>query len=71
APQLARALDGTRIPVATVQTLERAVDEAAARARSGDAVLLSPGCESFDQFTDYRHRGDRFAELVRALAVRA
>lgn len=71
APQLARALDETRIPVATVQALERAVDEAAARAHPGDAVLLSPGCESFDQFTDYRHRGDRFAELVRALAVRA
>jgi UDP-N-acetylmuramoylalanine--D-glutamate ligase len=49
-------------------TLDRAVAEAQHLARFWDAVLLSPGCESFDQFADYRARGDRFAELVRALA---
>ena len=67
APQLARAFAGMRVPVEEVHTLEGAVKEAVARTRPGDAVLLSPGCESFDQFTDYRERGDRFADLVHAL----
>jgi UDP-N-acetylmuramoylalanine--D-glutamate ligase len=48
-------------------TLERAVGEAAAEAESGDTVLLSPACASFDQFRDFEQRGDRFRELVGAL----
>jgi UDP-N-acetylmuramoylalanine--D-glutamate ligase len=47
--------------------LEEAVGEAAARARAGDTVLLSPACASFDMFRDYAERGDRFRELVEAL----
>ncbi|TMI84789.1 MAG: hypothetical protein E6H03_01425 [Bacillati bacterium ANGP1] len=49
-------------------TLEAAVRTAHEVARSGDVVTLSPGCESFDQFKDYRERGDRYLELVSALA---
>jgi UDP-N-acetylmuramoylalanine-D-glutamate ligase len=30
-------------------------------------VLFAPACESFDQFRDYRERGDRFVALVRAV----
>ena len=71
APHLGEALALTAVPVHQMSTLERAVDEAASRARPGEAVLLSPGCESFDQFTDYRQRGDRFVDLVRALSVNA
>lgn len=50
-----------------VGTLDKAVAIAAQRATPGDVVLLSPGCASFDQFTSFEHRGDRFAELVHSL----
>jgi UDP-N-acetylmuramoylalanine--D-glutamate ligase len=48
-------------------TLERAVERAAARARPGEVVLLSPACASFDAFADFEQRGERFRELVEAL----
>jgi len=53
--------------VAECETLERAVGEAAAEAESGDTVLLSPACASFDQFRDFEDRGDRFRRLVEGL----
>jgi len=52
------------IAVAECGTLERAVGAAAAEAVSGDTVLLSPACASFDQFRDFEDRGDQFRELV-------
>ncbi|MGH2400076.1 MAG: UDP-N-acetylmuramoyl-L-alanine--D-glutamate ligase, partial [bacterium] len=64
APMLERVLSGLRAHIRDVGTLDRAVAEAAEMAKAGEAVLLSPGCESFDQFRDYRQRGDRFVELV-------
>jgi len=67
APVLAEAFAGLSVPVRVVETLERAFAAATAQTRAGDAVLLSPGCESFDQFRDYRDRGDRFAALVAEL----
>jgi len=47
--------------------LEDAVQKAAAAARSGDVVLLSPACASFDAFENFEQRGDRFREIVREL----
>jgi UDP-N-acetylmuramoylalanine--D-glutamate ligase len=53
--------------VAECETLERAVGEAASEAESGDTILLSPACASFDQFRDFEQRGDRFRRLVEGL----
>ncbi len=48
-------------------TMKEAVEVARNLASRGDVVLLSPGCASFDEFTDYRARGRVFQELVRTL----
>ncbi len=48
-------------------TLARAVEAAAKRARPGDTVLLAPACASFDQFENYEHRGRVFKQLVHEL----
>ncbi len=50
-------------------SLEEAVQAAAAAARPGDTVLLSPACASLDMFRDYTHRGAVFAQAVRELTA--
>ena len=56
------------VPCEVYGTLERAVEAAQREALPGEIVLLSPGTASFDQFTSYRERGERFTEKVRAVA---
>jgi len=48
--------------------LEEAVRRAAAAARPGETVLLSPACASFDAFENFERRGERFRELVGGLS---
>jgi UDP-N-acetylmuramoylalanine--D-glutamate ligase len=47
--------------------LEDAVRRAAGAASSGEVVLLSPACASFDAFDNFEQRGDRFREIVEGL----
>ena len=54
-------------PCMPKDSLLEAVREAAQSAVSGDVVLLSPACSSFDMFTDYRHRGEVFRQAVMEL----
>jgi UDP-N-acetylmuramoylalanine--D-glutamate ligase len=68
APLVAAALAG-RCEVVFAGSMAEAVGLAAAAAREGDTVLLSPACASFDMFRDYKHRGDAFAAAVKALAA--
>ncbi|MEM7629176.1 MAG: UDP-N-acetylmuramoyl-L-alanine--D-glutamate ligase [Planctomycetota bacterium] len=49
--------------------LDRAVAQACARAKPGDAILLSPACASWDQFPDFRARGEAFAAACAEHAV--
>jgi len=58
---------GRLLPVTRVATLEEAVAAARRWAATGDAVLLSPACSSFDLFRNYEERGARFRALVEAL----
>ncbi|MBN2437298.1 MAG: UDP-N-acetylmuramoyl-L-alanine--D-glutamate ligase [Deltaproteobacteria bacterium] len=53
---------GGVVQTAIAATLQEAVDAAYGSASPGDVVLLSPGCTSFDEFKDYKERGDRFQE---------
>jgi UDP-N-acetylmuramoylalanine--D-glutamate ligase len=59
--KIKRALKGES-PIFTYGTLEEAVEFALKNAESGDKVLLSPGCASFDMFKDYKERGKVFKE---------
>ncbi len=62
---IAGALAGVGMPVHECGELERAVADAGLSAVSGEVVLLSPACASFDQFADFEARGERFSELAR------
>jgi UDP-N-acetylmuramoylalanine--D-glutamate ligase len=68
AAKIAAVLDGV-CDTENSATLEDAVHRAARIAKSGDTVLLSPACASFDMFRDYHHRGEVFASAVRELAA--
>ena len=56
------------VPMLNAETLPEAVALAHQKARSGDAVLMSPACASFDMFDNYIHRATVFVAAVRALA---
>ena len=65
-----RAVGGV-VPVRRAGSMEEAVRIAAELAKTGDAVLLSPACSSFDMFRDYKHRGDAFVAATLELRRRS
>jgi UDP-N-acetylmuramoylalanine--D-glutamate ligase len=66
-PMFANILRAADKPVTESGTLDQAVRDAAAAARPGEVVMLSPACASFDQFKDYEARGEAFRAAVGAL----
>ena len=56
--------------VATAESMDDAVTRAACLARSGDVVILSPGCASFDWYSSYVERGEDFSRAVREVLSR-
>jgi len=68
AQEIGAAMGAVGVPVLQCGRIETAVGRAAEAARPGDVVLLAPGCASFDQFTSFEARGDRFRALVAARA---
>ena len=59
------ALDNNFYNVSSFNTLNEAVKYSKQIAKSGDVVLLSPACASFDEFKSYSHRGDMFLEYIK------
>ncbi len=65
-PRFAELLE-PHLHVERSELMCEALQRAAAAARPGDVVLLSPACASFDQFRDYERRGEHFRTIVGAL----
>jgi UDP-N-acetylmuramoylalanine--D-glutamate ligase len=70
-PMYARILAAAGKKVTESGTLAQAVQDAAAAAKPGEVVMLSPACASFDQFSDYEARGDAFRAAVEGLSLTA
>ena len=66
AEKIAQVIDQV-VPVKFADDMDDAVHLAAGFAQSGDNVLLSPACASFDMFQGFAHRGEVFMKAVEAL----
>ena len=71
APVIREALQGTDVAIHYATDMHDAVEQAATMARSGDAVLMSPACASFDMFDNYGHRAQVFVQAVARVAEAA
>ena len=71
APIIRVVLQDTGVPLHDAADMAAAVIQAARMAKSGDAVLMSPACASFDMFDNYGHRAEVFCQAVASLAEAA
>ncbi|MDI6748830.1 MAG: UDP-N-acetylmuramoyl-L-alanine--D-glutamate ligase [Rhodocyclaceae bacterium] len=71
APLIEQAIAGCGVPLRNATDMADAVRTAARLAQTGDAVLLSPACASFDMFKNYAHRAEVFRAAVAELEARA
>lgn len=60
-------LIGGIVKTSKAATLKEAIEIAYRNSSPGDIVLLSPGCASFDEFSNYRERGRFFKDVVKNL----
>ncbi len=65
--QLEEEFKNTGIPYKIARTLKDTVIISMENSRDGDIILFSPGCSSFDMFTNYKERGDVFKKEVQSL----
>jgi len=64
-PAIAQAARGGKAQIVECKTLEQALLATTTRIHRGDVVLLSPGCASWGQFTNFEQRGNAFvAQLL-------
>jgi UDP-N-acetylmuramoylalanine--D-glutamate ligase len=64
--KIRKALEGSA-PIQTVSSLKEAVRVGYSKAEAGEAILLAPGCTSFDMFHDFEERGKIFKQEVSSL----
>lgn len=57
-------------PIQRVDSMDEAVAAAYAASAAGDVVVLAPGCTSFDMYSDFEERGERFREAVQKLRLK-
>jgi UDP-N-acetylmuramoylalanine--D-glutamate ligase len=62
-PKIKKALEGAT-KIIEAETLKDSINLARNSARSGDSILFSPMCKSFDMFVDFEDRGRKFKEIV-------
>ncbi|MBN1144260.1 MAG: UDP-N-acetylmuramoyl-L-alanine--D-glutamate ligase [Bacteroidales bacterium] len=65
--KLHKAFDGIIPEIADADSMKDAVQAAYKLGKTGDVVLLSPCCASFDLFENYEDRGRQFKKYVREL----
>lgn len=69
-PKIAKSISGVMVKEG-VGGMEKIVDLAYNQAKSGDVVILSPACASFDMFKNYKDRGEQFKAAIKKLKVKS
>ena len=54
----------SKYEISVIPSFADSINQAVKSAKSGDTVLLSPACASFDQFENFEDRGNTFRKLV-------